>query len=90
MENRTQCPLCLEDFKKEKLQRRHLAHELEQVALVCRTPSQNPVYMIDPNSDEALDLMEDSGTDGETQAESVALEAPEGSITQAEGLERLL
>lgn len=84
-ENRTQCPLCLEEFKKEKLLRRHLADELEQIALFAALPARPRLY--DPNSDDELDLMEDSSTDGETRAESVALEAQEGSKTQAEARE---
>ena len=84
-ENRTQCPLCLEEFKKEKVLRRHLADELEQIALFAALPARPRLY--DPNSDDELDLMEDSSTDGETRAASVALEAQEGSKTQAEARE---
>ena len=85
LENRTQCPLCLKEFKKEKLLRRHLADELEQIALFAALPARPRSY--DPNSDDELDLMEDSGSDGETRAESVALEVSEGSRTQAEARE---
>ena len=85
LKDRTQCPLCLEEFKKEKFLRRHLADELEQVALFAALPARPRLY--DPNSDDELDLMEDSGSDGETRAESVAIEASEGSRTQAEARE---
>lgn len=85
LEKRTQCPLCLKEFTKEKLLRRHLADELEQIALFAAIPARPRLY--DPDSDDELDLMEDSGTDGETRAESVALEVSEGSRTQAEARE---
>ena len=82
LEKRTLCPLCLADFKKEKLLRNHLADELEQIALFAALPARPRLY--DPNSDDELDLMEDSDTDGESRAESMGLEASEGSRTQAE------
>ena len=85
IENRTQCPLCSKEFKKEKLLRRHLADELEQIALFAALPARPRLY--DPTSDDELDLMENSGSDGETRAESVALEVSEGSRTQAEARE---
>lgn len=78
-ESRTRCPLCFEDHRNDKRLRKHLADHLEQIALFAALPARPQL-----ESDDELDLMEDSGSDGETRAESVMLDVLEDPRTQDE------
>ena len=75
---RTKCPLCLQEHRNEKKLHTHLADHLEQIALFAALPARSAL-----DSEDELDLMEDSGSDGEIRAESVLLDA-EDSGTQKE------
>ena len=79
LESRTRCPLCFEECRFEKRLRKHLADHLEQIALFAALPARPRL-----DSDDELDLMEDSGSDGETRAESVLLDVPEDPRTHDE------
>jgi hypothetical protein len=78
-ESRTRCPLCFEECRNDRKLRKHLADHLEQIALFAALPARPQL-----DSDDELDLMEDSGSDGETRAESVMLDVPEDPRTQDE------
>ena len=79
VEYRTQCPLCLEFCHSDRKLRKHLADHLEQIALFAALPARQQL-----DSDDELDLMEDSGSDAETRADSLLLDIPDDTRTQEE------
>ena len=79
VEYRTQCPLCLESRHNDRKLRKHLADHLEQIALFAALPARQQL-----DSDDELDLMEDSGSDAETRPESLLLDAPDDTRAQEE------
>ena len=79
VEYRTQCPLCLEIRHSDRKLRKHIADHLEQIALFAALPARQQL-----DSDDELDLMEDSGSDAETRAGSLLLDIPDDTRTQEE------
>ena len=79
IQSRAKCPLCFAQCRSDKKLRKHLANHLEQIALFAALPAQSQA-----DSDDDLDLMEDSDSDGEIRAESVMLDIPEDTRTEDE------
>ena len=79
VEDRTQCPLCLEFRHSDRKLRKHIADHLEQIALFAALHAQQQL-----DGGDELDLMEDSASDPETRAESLLLDIADDTRTQEE------
>lgn len=64
---------------------RHLADHMEQIALFAALPARPRL-----ENDDELDLMEDSGSEGETRAESVMLDTQDDTRNQKEAREAVV